>query len=258
MIQLALLGATGRMGERTLALLADDVRFELAAALTHDADPRLGDIIELGGRRMAITAATDAALDVLIDFSLPAGTMAWLPHCTACGIAMVIGATGYTDDQLARIESAAGRIPILRASNFSLGVNLLLALCRNVATRLGDACDVEIIEQHHGKKVDAPSGTALALADTVAGAWGRDRPTEIVVGRRGPTGERPPRQIGIHAVRLGATVSQHEIHFATPEETVTLRHTAHSRDVFAAGALAAAAWIAGRPPGLYSMADVLS
>jgi len=258
MIKLAVLGATGRMGSRTIAMLAGDERFELTAALTQPGDPRVGESVECPGRSVPIAATTDAPFDVLIDFSLPEGTMAWLDACVERSAAMVIGSTGHSEAQLARIDAAGERIPVLRAANFSLGVNLLSALCAEAAARLGNDWDVEIIEQHHGQKVDAPSGTALALANQIAQARGPGRPTEIVVGRSGHTPARPAGQIGIHAVRLGSLVSVHDVHFGSSEETVTLRHAAHSRDVFVRGALETAAWIARRPPGHYSMADVLS
>jgi 4-hydroxy-tetrahydrodipicolinate reductase len=258
MIRLALLGATGRMGRRTLALLPEDNRFELSAALTRLDDPQLGQEIQPGAKSVTLTASTQTPFDVLLDFSIPAGTMQWLEHCEQSGSAMVIGATGYTDAQSARIEKAAARIPILKASNFGIGINLLLRMIGRMAQSLGDGYDIEIIEHHHKNKVDAPSGTAIALAEAIVESTGRDRKRDVVFGRAGNTGERPPRQIGIHAIRMGALVSRHEVYFGGPEETITLTHTAHSRDVFVRGALQAAAWIHGKPTGMYRMTDVIS
>ncbi len=258
MIRLALLGATGRMGRRTLALLPEYNRFELTTALTRPDDPQLGHKVHAGSKSVTLAASTETPFDVLLDFSIPAGTMPWLEHCEGAGAAMVIGATGYTDAQSGRIENAAKRIPILKAANFSIGVNLMLEMVGQIAQRLGDEFDTEIIEHHHRKKVDAPSGTAIALADAIIEATGRDRERDVVFGRAGQTGERPACQIGIHAIRMGALVSRHEVHFGGPEESITLSHTAHSRDVFVRGALHAVAWIHGKPPGLYRMRDVVS
>ena len=258
MIKLALLGAAGRMGRRTLALLPEDNRFELVAALTQPDDPQLGRDVPVGPNTVPLVAATDAAFDVLLDFSIPEGTMQWLEHCERTGSAMVIGPTGYSDSQTTRIRATAACIPILQAANFSIGINLLLETVGQVAQRLGNAYDIEIVEQHHNEKADAPSGTALALADAIVEATGRDRERDIVLGRAGRTGGRPARQIGIHALRMGSLVGRHEIHYSGPDETMTLSHTAHSRDVFVRGALQAAAWIHGKPPGMYRMRDVLS
>ena len=258
MVKLAVLGATGRMGTRVLALAAESQRFEVVAALTCRDDERLGDSIAVGRRRLPVADTTDAAFDVLIDFSVPAGTMSWLNHCRNAKSAMVIGPTGYDEEQLERIASAATEIPIVQAANFSIGINTLLGLVGELARKLGDAYDIEIIEHHHNRKVDAPSGTASALCDAIVESTGRERDADVIYGRRGQTGARPRRQIGVHAVRMGDVVGRHEIHFSGPGETITLSHTAHSRDTFAQGALEAAAWIAAKPAGLYSMGDVLA
>ncbi len=258
MIRLALLGATGRMGTRVLDLLADDDRFQLVAALTTPDDPRLGEQIRVADRSLTVTDACDAPIDVLLDFSVPAGTMSWLDRCQSACTAMVIGPTGHTEDELQRIEAAASSIAILKATNFSVGINLLLSLVGDVANRLGDAYDVEIIEHHHNKKVDAPSGTAVSLLDALIEATGRDRERDPIFGRKGNTETRPKTQIGVHAIRMGDTVGHHEVHFAGPGETISIQHTAHSRDTFARGALEAAAWIDTKPPGRYTMENVLT
>jgi len=194
---------------------------------------------------------------VLIDFSSPAGTAHWLEHCITYRRAIIIGTTGHTPEQLARIEAATSSIPVLKASNMSVGVNLLFKLAAQVAAVLGDDYDVEIVEAHHRFKADAPSGTAITLRDAIIQATGRDPDEDVVYGRHGNTGQRPQRQIGVHALRLGDTVGEHEIHFGNLGETITLKHSAHTRDTFVQGALRAAAWLAGKPAGRYDMHDVL-
>ena len=266
MIRLAVAGAMGRMGRCVIDLASRDPRFEVAAA------------IDLG------TPQTLPECAVLIDFTNAGGSMQWLPMCQARRIPMVIGATGHDDQQLTRITQAAGAIPIVKAANFSLGIQVLLNLVGKIATELGDEYDVEIVETHHRHKIDAPSGTALTIVEHINRAFGAPRsedlgrPSEqnrdrkgagehvasplvggatVAFGRHGKVGERPKGQIGVHSIRMGVVVGQHEIHFSGPGETVTIRHTAHSRETFAAGALRAAAWIIGKPPGLYSMRNVL-
>ncbi len=266
MIRLAVAGAAGRMGRCVLELAARDPRFEIAAAVDHEAELAL------------------PACDVLIDFTDAAGTLAWLEVCCTRRIPMVIGATGHDEPQLARIARAAEVIPIVKAANFSIGMQVVLNAVGRIAKELGVEYDIEIVETHHLHKIDAPSGTALTivaaiqqaldqsrereLADTSAQTRERDRDDQVasplvdganvVFGRHGKVGERPKGQIGVHAVRMGDVVGQHEIHFSGPGETITIRHTAQSRGTFAAGALRAAAWVVGRPPGLYSMRDVLA
>lgn len=169
---------------------------------------------------------------------------------------MIIGPTGYTEAQRDAIRSCAQHIPIVQASNFSVGVAAILRFLGKLAADLQDAYDVEIVETHHRHKVDAPSGTALTLFDAIAGATGRSR-DDATFGRQGKVGERKQGEIGVHAVRRGEIIGTHEIHFTSGGETITIGHTVHSRDAFAAGALRAAAWIVGREAGYYSMADVL-
>ncbi|NOT00855.1 MAG: 4-hydroxy-tetrahydrodipicolinate reductase [Phycisphaerales bacterium] len=258
MIRLALLGATGRMGTRVLELLKADERFALVAALTSGGDARLGEAVVAGTQTVTIADRCDAAFDVLVDFSVPAGTMQWLDRCVERRAAMVIGATGYTAEQMARIDRAAERIAILQSSNFSVGVALLRSLVKETTRTIGAKSDIEIIEHHHNQKVDAPSGTANTLTEDIGETLGRDVERDVVHGRTGDVGPRPQGQIGVHSVRMGSIVGRHEVHFATVDETITLIHSAHSRDVFARGALDAAAWIAGRGPGRYTMDDMLS
>jgi len=258
MIRLALLGATGRMGTRVRSLLPEDSRFELVAALTASDDPRVGETVAIGARRVTLSDDTDSAFDVLVDFSRPGGTVSWLDQCQRLGACVVSGVTGHTEEQLTRISDAAGRVAVLHASNFSIGVNVMLSLVGGIARRLGDAYEIEIVEKHHSKKIDAPSGTAYSMIDAIADATGRDRRADVTYGRCGAIGPRPPRQIGVHALRMGDVVGGHTVHFSGPGETITVQHVAHSRDAFARGALEAAAWIHGKPPGMYTMNDVFS
>lgn len=257
-ITLAINGAAGRMGQRLVALAHASTDFKIVAALDSPASHLLGrdagEIAGIGPIGIALSSTCDVQFDVLIDFSLPDGTLHALDLCLARGKPIVIGTTGHSPEQRARIEQAARRIAVLLSPNMSIGVNVLLEMLRQVVEKLGPDYDIEIVESHHRRKVDAPSGTALALLATIQSA----RPNATVVhGREGRSGERPRDQIGMHSVRVGDVVGIHEVHIGGPGETVTLRHEALSRDVFALGALRAARWIAPRKPGLFSMQNAL-
>jgi 4-hydroxy-tetrahydrodipicolinate reductase len=258
MISIAIAGAAGRTGRQVLEAAAQDDRFNVVAALTAPACPTCGTTLRAGGREFTITPALAGPCDVLIDFTVAQGTMAWLEVCRSRRIPMVTGVTGHNEGQLNRIREAAQTIPILKASNFSIGIHAILNILGGLAADLGDSYDIEIVESHHRWKVDAPSGTALTFVDRIAEATGRDPTRDAVFGRQGVIGQRPPGQIGVHAVRMGEIAGAHEIHFSGPGETVTIRHTAHSRTTFAAGALRAAAWIAGRQPGYYTLHDAMA
>jgi len=258
MIRLAIAGATGRTGRRVVQQAAGDERFELIAALSIPDDPLCGGRARVDGTEVPVTSTLCDRCDVLIDFTLPTGTMHWLDHCLEHATPMVCGVTGHTDEQSARIRQAGETIPILHASNFSIGINLLAGLVGKVAAELGTAYDVEIVETHHKRKVDSPSGTALTLVDAILAKTERSREDNVIWGRQGKTGQRPAGQIGVHAVRMGDIVGRHEIHFSGSGETITLRHEAHSRDAFAAGALRGAAWIVGKPASIYTMRDVIA
>ena len=273
MIRFAIAGATGRMGRAVLEQADGDDRFTVAAAITISDDPLLGQSVRTGAAEVSLVDRIEGPCDVLIDFTLPAGTMHWLDECVQRKIAMVIGATGHDPAQLDRITKAAASIPIVKATNFSLGVNALLVVAKQLATALGSDYDIEIVETHHRRKVDAPSGTAASFLEAVQAGRAAKMPTSkgilssggspqneggtVVHGRQGETGPRPKGEIGVHSLRMGDVVGQHEIHFGGPGETITITHTAHSRTTFAAGALHAAAWLIGKPPGLYTMADVI-
>ncbi len=251
-IQLAINGAGGRMGQRLIALAGEDARFEVAGAIEATGHPFIGTT--MGG--IAYEDHLTRGVDVVVDFSLPAGTQRILPAAINDKTAMVIGTTGFGPELQCLVDEAAKEIPIVHAPNFSVGVNVLLKLLAIAAARLGDAYDVEIVETHHRFKKDAPSGTALALAECICDATGRDMATALRHGRQGEC-PRVAGEIGIHAVRVGDTVGEHAVHFGTLGETVTLSHSAHSRDTFALGALRAAAWVVGKAPGAYDMADML-
>ena len=198
-----------------------------------------------------------AAADVLIDFTRPQGTLAHLDASLAAKKSIVIGTTGFSAAEKARIAEAARTIPVLFAPNMAVGVNVVFKLAEVAARALGDDYDVEIIEAHHRHKVDAPSGTALRLGEIVAGALGRDLANTAVHGREGDTGERDAKAIGFHAIRGGDIVGEHTVMFAGEGERVEVTVRSGSRMTYAQGALRAARWLAGRPPGLYDMFDVL-
>jgi len=195
--------------------------------------------------------------DVLVDFTRPPVSLAALEVCRRAGRAMVIGTTGFDRDQRAAIEAAARDIPVVLAPNMSVGVNLVLKLLETAAAVLGDSVDIEIVEAHHRRKVDAPSGTALRMGEVVAQALGRDLEQCAVYGRQGHTGERDRRTIGFEAIRAGDIVGEHTVMFAGEGERIEITHRASSRMTFGGGAMRAAGWLAGRPAGLYDMQDVL-
>ncbi|KPJ56425.1 MAG: 4-hydroxy-tetrahydrodipicolinate reductase [Planctomycetes bacterium DG_58] len=255
-------GACGRMGGMLVRLIAQDKDLRLGAALERAGEARLGeDVGTLVGLArpvgVQLSDRLDTEVDVMIDFSLPAGTMGRLETCVERKIPMVIGTTGLDALETGKVEAAAKIIPIVFAPNMSVGVNLLLRLVGEVAQALGEEYDVEIVEMHHRFKKDAPSGTALKLAEAIAKATGRDLQEDAVYGRQGPVGMRPSSEIGIHAVRGGDVVGEHTITFAAVGERVELVHKAASRDTFARGALRAAKFLLDQSPGLYSMLDVL-
>ncbi len=261
MVQLAVAGAGGRMGSRIVAVAAKDPRFDVVAALEMSGHERIGadagELAGLGHTGLPLQDHTETEFDVLIDFTVPAGTMHWLDYCLTYRRAIVIGTTGHDAGQLARIEAAAREIPVLKASNMSVAMNVMFRLVGQVAAALGDDYDIEIVEAHHRFKVDAPSGTAMTLRDSILKATGRSAERDVIYGRQGNTGQRPAGQIGMHALRVGDTIGEHEVHFGTLGETLVVRHCAHTRDTFVHGALRAAAWLAGRPSGRYDMQDVL-
>lgn len=238
-IKLAITGAHGRMGRAFQTLLQDDARFELVAKIVRSED-----------------WSRAPKPDVVIDFSSPAGFDAALAHCETHGVALVCGTTGLDAGQRARLHAAAARIPVLYAANFSLGVAVLTRLLREAAAALPD-WDLEIVEAHHALKVDAPSGTALALGRAAAVSRGQDFDKVAVLSREGQVGARAPGAIGFASIRAGDVVGEHTAILATTGERLELSHRATDRSNFARGALRAAQWLAGKPPGAYSLDDVL-
>lgn len=202
-------------------------------------------------------AVLASASDVLVDFSVPAGLAEHLAAARAAGVGIVIGTTGLTPAHHAAIDEAARDIPVLQTGNTSLGVNLLAHLVREAAARLGADWDIEITEMHHRHKVDAPSGTGLLLGQAAAEGRGIDLAANSIRSRDGITGERPLGAIGFAAMRGGSVAGDHQVIFAGEGERIELGHRAESRAIFARGAVKAALWLAGRPAGRYSMADVL-
>ena len=260
MTKIAITGAAGRMGRRIAALAIESERFDIVSALEspgHEAaGTDIGELAGVGTFGVSITHELTDTPDVLIDFSLPEGTMAVLPLCRERGAAMVIGTTGLSDSQRAEIADAASQIPIMHAANMSVGVNVLLKTVAEVARALGESYDIEIAETHHRFKKDAPSGTAIALAKSICEARGKEFGDTVTYGRGGHC-PRKEGEIGLHALRVGDTVGEHTVHFGNLGETITVGHTAHTRDTFVRGALRAAQWVVGKPASLYDMQDVL-
>jgi 4-hydroxy-tetrahydrodipicolinate reductase len=254
-MKVAVAGAGGRMGRALIEAVLADRDLALAAALDAAGSAALGQ--PAGSLRIGSDLGALAGADVLVDFTRPEGTLAHLEACLRHGKPMVIGTTGFSDAQKARIAEGARRLPIVLSPNFAIGVNVVFRLAQTAAAALGDAYDVEIVEAHHRHKVDAPSGTALKLGELVAGALGRDLGSVATHGRSGDTGERPARAIGFHAIRGGDIVGEHTVIFAGTGERVEIAVRSHSRQTYAAGALRAAKWLRGRAPGLYDMFDVL-
>jgi len=254
-MKLAIAGAGGRMGRTLIDGVLADGDLQLAAALDVPGSPALGQAA--GGLKVAADLDVLAAADVLVDFTRPEGTLAHLDACLRHSTAFVVGTTGFSAAQTDAIRAAARRIAIVMSPNFAVGVNVLFRLAGDAAKALGDGFDVEIIEAHHRHKVDAPSGTALMLGRIVAGALGRDLDKSAVHGREGDTGERDRKSIGFHAIRGGDIVGEHTVLFAGEGERVELTIRSQSRMTYALGALRAAKWLRGKPPGLYDMFDVL-
>jgi 4-hydroxy-tetrahydrodipicolinate reductase len=263
-MRLVIAGAGGRMGRTLMHAIAATKGVTLTGAVEAADSAVIGrDAGELAGLGAnGIKVASDVrpllkAADGLIEFTIPAATLALAELTAAAGIVHVIGTTGHSPEEEALIAKAAGRTVIVKSGNMSLGVNLLAALVKRVARTLDESYDIEILEMHHNKKIDAPSGTALLLGRAAAAGRGIDLARHSVRGRDGITGARGAGDIGFAALRGGTVVGDHSVIFAGPAERVELTHRAEDRMIFARGALHAALWARGRKPGLYSMADVL-
>jgi 4-hydroxy-tetrahydrodipicolinate reductase len=258
---IAVNGACGRMGQRIVQLAREDRELSVAVALEMAGHPQqgrdIGEVTGIGtiGVYVSSLLPLEQRIDVMIDFSTPEGTLSVLPMCLDRKIPLVVATTGHTPGQKREIEAAAHHTAVLMAPNMSLAVNVLMTLCRQTATLLKDrGFDVEILERHHRFKKDSPSGTALHIARIIQEAMGQ---TELRHGREGLVGERPPNEIGIHAIRVGDNVGEHTVVFSTLGETLEITHRAHARDCYVRGALQAAKFLANRPAGRYSMNDVL-
>lgn len=263
-LNVAILGASGRMGRTLVPLIAEAGGLRLSGALAAPGDPAIGQdagvVAGIGPLAVAITSDPDRSLegaDVAIDFTLPGPSLEHARRCLALGRPLVVGTTGHDEDGRAELARIAKTIPVVMAPNMSLGVNLLFRLAELAARALGDDYDAEIVEAHHRHKVDAPSGTALGLGEAVARGRGTALQRVEVHGRHGATGPRPRGAIGFAVLRGGDIVGDHRLVFAGPGERLELAHVAQDRSGFARGALAAARWVVGRSPGLYSMQDVL-
>jgi 4-hydroxy-tetrahydrodipicolinate reductase len=259
--KLVIIGAAGRMGRRIISLNIDAGRFDIIAAVEIKGHPDIGKdaglVASAGPINVKLDSAYPAGADVAIDFSQPAAADKTIDCCLEGGVALVLGTTGLTEQQREKIKTASAKIPVIYGTNMSVGMNVLFSLVGKLALMLGDEYDTEIIEQHHRFKRDAPSGSALTLAENICKATGRKFPDCLIHGRSGKDALRQKGAIGVHAIRAGDITGKHDVIFSTLGETITLSHTAHSRDTFARGALRAAQWLVGKKPGLYSMADVL-
>lgn len=251
MTRIMISGCNGKMGQVVTAMCAQQDRIEIAAGVDVHAEkkndyPVYVDPMEFPGW-----------VDCIIDFSNPAALSSLLAYCKKTGSAIVLATTGYSAEQLEEVQEASKELRIFRSANMSLGINVLLALVRQAAKVLGDTCDIEIVEKHHNRKLDAPSGTAVMIADAAAASL--PQMPEYVYERHSVRKPRGQQEIGISSVRGGTIVGEHEILFAGTDEVLEIKHTAYSREIFANGAIKAAQFLAGcEKPGMYNMEDLVS
>lgn len=261
--RIGVFGATGRMGRMLVQTVAEGADTVLSGAgcrqgsalVGQDAGTLVG-LMSLGVA-MSEQVSDVLAADVAIDFTLPEASLVHARAAAAAGTPLVVGTTGLSNEQEAELSSLAAGVPMVYAPNMSVGVNLLLAVVQRVAETLDDAWDIEIVEMHHNRKVDAPSGTAVGLGRAAAAGRGRVFDDVAVLSREGHTGPRNPGEIGFATLRGGDVIGEHTVVFAGPSERLELGHRAGDRHIFANGAVRAARWVVGRAPGLYSMRDVL-
>ncbi|WP_066330654.1 4-hydroxy-tetrahydrodipicolinate reductase [Azohydromonas lata] len=262
-LRIAIAGASGRMGRMLIEAVLNSGDCVLAGALDVPGSPALGqDAAAFLGRPAGVAIVSDlreglANAQVLIDFTRPEGTMAHLQACRELGVKLVIGTTGFSEEQKAQIDEAAQDISIVMAPNMSVGVNVVMRLLDMAARALSQGYDIEIIEAHHRHKVDAPSGTALKMGEVVAAALGRDLKECAVYGREGVTGERDPSTIGFATVRGGDIIGDHTVLFAGTGERIEISHKSSSRAGYAQGSLRASRFLADKPQGLFGMEAVL-
>lgn len=264
MHRLAIAGASGRMGQMLIAAVRQSGDCELGGALDVASSPAIGtDASAFSGHPSGVLIESDIrkglqGAGVLIDFTRPEGTMAHLAVCREMGVKLVIGTTGFSDEQKAEIAAASKDIAIVMAPNMSVGVNVTLKLLEMAAKALNSGYDIEIIETHHRHKIDAPSGTALKMGEVVAQALGRDLKGHAVFSREGITGVRDPSAIGFSAIRGGDIVGDHTVMFAGIGERIEITHKSSTREGYAGGSLRAARFLAGQKTGLFDMFDVLN
>ena len=263
-IRIGVIGAGGRMGRMLIEAVQNNAQTTLSAAIERQGSSLVGadagEVAAIGHLDVQIVdhlAAVINDIDVLIDFSLPDATEQNMQICAEHNVAMVIGTTGFNEQQEKVLSDASQRIAIVYAGNYSTGVNLSLKLLAMAAKAFGTDADVEVIEAHHKHKIDAPSGTAFMMAEAVANARGQNLKDVAIYGREGKTGEREPGTIGIHAIRGGEIVGDHTVMFIADGEVVEITHRARERMTFAAGAVRATTWIVKQPAGQYNMQDVL-
>lgn len=259
--KLAIVGAAGRMGRRIIAQAVHGGNFQLVAAVENAGHPDLskdvGQLSGVGSLGVPVTPDFPVKADVVIEFALPEASAGTIEYCAQNKVALVMGTTGLSEELKKQVQSASKNIPVIYGTNMSVGMNVLFALAGKAADMLGDDYDIEIVEQHHKFKKDAPSGSAMTLAENICADTDRDPGKCLNFGRHGKEALREKGQIGIHAVRAGGIAGRHEVIYANAGETISLGHIAHGREGFAAGALRAAEWLIGKEPGQYSMADVL-
>lgn len=262
--RIAVTGAAGRMGKMLIEAIAASSEAELTAAIEQPHSSLIGadagELAGIGKNGVTLVAnITDVVdqFDVLIDFTAPSATLANTEYCAANGKGIVIGTTGFSVDELASLEALYSQLPIIKAANYSTGVNLSLKLLEMAANVMGNDCDIEIVEAHHRHKVDAPSGTALVMGEVIADTLNRDLSEVAVYGREGQTGARDRNTIGFATVRGGDVVGDHTVMFMADGERLEITHKASSRMSFARGAVRAATWLSGKNNGFYSMQEVL-
>ncbi len=264
MIRIAVAGALGKMGSRITALSREYDGIQLSGVFEkkghRDIGKDIGLLLGFGISGILLQDGLDKVIDktdVVIDFTHTSSTLEHLRTASLKGKAMVIGTTGFTKVEMEEIKDLTKNIPCVMAPNMSVGVNLLLKILRDVAGVLGEDYDIEIIEAHHRLKKDAPSGTAMKMAEVIASALNRNLDEVAIYARKGMIGERTKKEIGIQTIRAGDIVGEHTVLFGGMGERIEITHRASSRDTFARGALRAALWVHGRTPGLYDMHDVL-
>jgi 4-hydroxy-tetrahydrodipicolinate reductase len=264
MIRIAVVGASGRMGQCLIKATELSEYAELTVAVVRPESPSIGqdagELAEIGALGVGVLDSLAGVIDkfdVLIDFTRPAPSMQYIDICHRAGKAIVIGTTGYSEQQKELIAKAAKDVPVVLAPNMSVGVNLVFKLLEMTAKVMGESTDIEVIEAHHRHKVDAPSGTALRMGEVIADTLGRDLKDCAVYGREGNIGERERRTIGFSTIRAGDIVGEHTVMFADAGERVEITHKASNRMTFANGAVRAAIWLGDKQNGLYDMQDVL-